>query len=494
MADCAQVEVQLGHLCNNRCVFCVSGHLTHLKSAPLLDPETIKARIRDARAAGQKRLTLLGGEPTVQPFFMDVLRYAVGLGFDEIVVFSNGSRTAHPEIVDEILATGGRFEFRFSFQGATREAHERTTRRKGSFAQLEASLANTAARGQKTTVNMCVVRPNYESVDQFPALLMPHGVRQLHLDMVHPDDMPEVPDLGAVLVRYSDLVGPLERMVRGFPDGFDVNIGNLPYCIAPHLAPWIHHGGQETWTATVDGAGELVPSWNKYERKQRNTVKPDSCRACVFDDKCTGVFRQYADLYGLDELQPVSAERLRELDPGRRVWSVHARAVVARALEGLPSTVSGDESHIEIRVGALVVRLERRGGGAAATDLFGLHIVAGDASALPVLRDLWARLVRAGARSLHPPGEDAFTPATPRVAARLARLRAAVPFAPLTWTELHVAPDRTEVVLEHGAERAVVWLAEKGAGYRVEAGGASPELTRGLRAVMVALGRLPVAA
>ena len=45
-------------------------------------------------------------------------------------------KTARAAYVDEILATGGNYTFRFSFQGGTREAHERTTRRPGSRTNL----------------------------------------------------------------------------------------------------------------------------------------------------------------------------------------------------------------------------------------------------------------------------------------------------------------------------------------------------------------------
>ncbi len=101
-----QAEIQLGHLCNNRCVFCVSGQLTHTRAAPLLDPAELTASIREARAAGATSLTFLGGEPTIQPFFLDLVREAVRLEFDEIVIFSNGSKSARTDLVDQVAATG----------------------------------------------------------------------------------------------------------------------------------------------------------------------------------------------------------------------------------------------------------------------------------------------------------------------------------------------------------------------------------------------------
>src|SRR4051812_38302007 len=101
-----QVEIQLGHMCNNRCVFCVSGQETALGRARPLETDPIIESIRAARAGGHAKLTLLGGEPTLQPGFMDVVREAVALGFEEIVIFTNGAKTARGEFIDEILATG----------------------------------------------------------------------------------------------------------------------------------------------------------------------------------------------------------------------------------------------------------------------------------------------------------------------------------------------------------------------------------------------------
>src|SRR5262249_42155807 len=137
-----QVEIQLGHMCNNRCVFCVSGQETGFGRALPLATAPILERITEAFAAGHRKLTLLGGEPTLQPGFLDVVRHAVGLGFEEIVVFTNGVKTAREGFIEEVLATGGNFTWRISIQGATKESHERTTRRPGSFDRIVRSMGH----------------------------------------------------------------------------------------------------------------------------------------------------------------------------------------------------------------------------------------------------------------------------------------------------------------------------------------------------------------
>ena len=307
-----QIEIQLGHMCNNRCVFCVSGQRTEMRQAFPIAGLPVVERLREARASGIEKVTLLGGEPTIQPEFLDIVRAAVDLAFEEIVVFTNGVKTARAGFVDEVLATGGNFTWRLSFQGGDARAHERTTKKLGSFARLVESLENLHARHQRITVNMCVVRSNFESVAAFPALLLKYGVTQLHLDMIRPLDAGQrtEDEMRDMLPRYSDMVPALEKMIAGFPAGFDVNIGNLPYCIAPQLASVVHHDGNPTLTVAIDGDDALSEPWDKYEVKRRDKVKIDACRTCAFDDRCSGIFDTYRRFYGTEELRPLERKHL----------------------------------------------------------------------------------------------------------------------------------------------------------------------------------------
>ncbi len=72
-----QVEIQLGHMCNNRCVFCVSGQRTAMREALPMPLAPIEARIEAAYEAGHRKITLLGGEPTLQPHFLSAVRRGV---------------------------------------------------------------------------------------------------------------------------------------------------------------------------------------------------------------------------------------------------------------------------------------------------------------------------------------------------------------------------------------------------------------------------------
>lgn len=329
-------EIQLGHLCNNRCVFCSSGQLTAMKIARAVPLEPILEALEAARAAGAWHLTFLGGEPTTHKRFLEVVAKAVELGFEHVVIFTNGVMFPHPGFIDSVVALG-KFEWRISIQGATDEAHVATTERPDSFRRILHGLGELQRRGQLVTANMCVNERSYRSLPEYPALLKQYGVRQLHIDIVRPESTGERNQeyLREIMPRYSDMAPYYDEMLAGFdrwdPD-FDVNVGNLPYCILPKWGSRIHHGGQETVTKSADATG-LEDSMNKYEWHGSLRTYVPGCDECVFRSRCTGIFRVYLELHGKDEFRPVSRADLLALDPTRRNFVLlvepHLRALRA---------------------------------------------------------------------------------------------------------------------------------------------------------------------
>lgn len=509
-----QVEIQLGHMCNNRCVFCVSGQETEVGRAKPLSAAPVIAQLDQAFEKGHRKVTLLGGEPTIQPSFMAVVEHAIQLGFEEIVLFTNGVKTARRSFIEAVVATGGNFTWRISIQGATKESHERTTRKPGSFDRIVRSMGHLKELGQRLTVNMCVVNSNYESVRHFPELLAKYGAVQLHLDMVRPMDAGErtEEEFRQMIPRYSDIAPALREMAAGFPPDFDLNIGNLPYCIAPELASRMHHDGETTDTVAIEGSNKLGRPFDKYFIKRQDKHKPESCRHCVFDDRCNGIFDKYRDFYGYEEFKPVTAERLLQLDPERRLFALHLAPLVERLeaaavpapFSAVSTFVAGDR---ELRVNLLgeeplTLALGPAGGGAASLNVLSVSVVRlprERARARLGLKLLWdvllaaARDVYPQARVWHPLAVDALRgEVRPLLLSRLIRLRQAAPFGALEWTDLHIVNGgyRAELRLHSPGAPVGFWIEEQAgkvkAGYDV---GEAPDqhVVQGLQAIVSAL-------
>lgn len=337
-------EIQLGHLCNNRCVFCSSGQLTQMKIARPVPLEPIVEALEQARAAGATHLTFLGGEPTIHKRFLEALAKAVELGFEHIVIFTNGVMFTHPGFIESVTALG-RFEWRISIQGATEEAHVAVTGRDESFRRIVFGMEKLQRDGQLVTTNMCVNERSYRSLPHYPELIQRYGVRQLHVDIVRPESTGERDEeyLRDIMPRYSDMAPYYAEMLDGFekwnPD-FDINVGNMPYCILPEWGSRVHHGGQETVTKSSDSDG-LEDSMNKYEWQSSLRTHLPGCADCVFRSRCTGIFRVYLEMYGGDEFQPLTRETLAALDPERRNFVLLVEPLLAPlradlAANGLP--------------------------------------------------------------------------------------------------------------------------------------------------------------
>ncbi len=326
-----QIEIQLGHLCNNRCVFCVSGQLSELKRAPQLPDEPIRRQIAAARAAGATKVTFLGGEPTIQRSFLPLLAYTVELDFDEIVIFTNGVMTSRGSFRDRALAVleglgsgmAERVIWRFSLQGGDRQAHDLTTVNPGAWDRIQQSMELVHDAGGRISGNMCVVTHNWRSVPALAEVAARYQLEDLHLDMFRPRDSGDRTKdyLRGLMARYTDMApafrGLIDRCDELLGRDYDVNIGNMPYCIAPELAHKMHHDGQYTVTVAASGQGTTQEGFDKYTDKRSDKHKMAACQGCVFDAQCGGVFDLYAEFHGESEFKTVTAEDLWQLDaPG----------------------------------------------------------------------------------------------------------------------------------------------------------------------------------
>lgn len=308
--SCMEMELNLGHFCNNRCVFCVSGQLTERGLADQAPLDRMRAKIRTAAGQGVKKLTLLGGEPTLHPDFLEVLEEIRQYPFEEVVIFSNGARARDTAFLEEACQKG-RFTWRFSIQGGNAERHDHTTGRKGAFARIEAGLQTLQRLQQRVTVNCCVNGVNREELEELPAFLSRYGVRQLHADMVRPHSVGDrgTEEMDALVVPYPLILPHLRSLLQNallHAPELEVTLGNLPFCLLPEAAPFIVHGTPPTRTITADASGKSLQADQEkqaYQAEERSYV--EVCRSCSARPRCSGIPHAYLHRYGPSEFHPL---------------------------------------------------------------------------------------------------------------------------------------------------------------------------------------------
>lgn len=134
--------------CNRNCRHCYMGRrLTEHGHAAL---ETVTRNLVDYRARGMKKVVFLGGEPCLHPELDAILRMSAQLGYEQIVVDTNGT-VPLPGFQERV-------RFRFGFEGATSEHHD-AIRGAGAFDTAIEAMRRLNHAGGETEVTYTITRP-----------------------------------------------------------------------------------------------------------------------------------------------------------------------------------------------------------------------------------------------------------------------------------------------------------------------------------------------
>lgn len=299
----------------------------------------VLAAIDRAAAIGARRVSFVGGEPTIHPTFRAAAAHALSHRFDEVIIFTNGMSFADDAFLDEMLALGT-FTWRVSIQGGDAETHDRITRYPGAFARIIRGLQRLAERGQRITANVCVAEQSYRTLPQYPALLRAYGVRSFHVDMIRPASagIRSDEELRAMLPRFAAMAPSIAALLSQIDDAepIEVSIGNYPYCLLPQWVHRIHHGGEPTEIVATDDDRQASRIADKYAAQAEKMAYALGCGRCALLTVCRGVAAKYAELFGVDELRPIALEELVRTDTRGVFFLTRAARAHAHAVLGEP--------------------------------------------------------------------------------------------------------------------------------------------------------------
>ena len=277
--------VRVNFHCNQACDFCfVSTHL------PPAGDEAVR---RASAATTADRITLSGGEPTLNPRLPEYVRLAKARTTQPVELQTNAILLDDPERV-RALVEAGLDEAFVSLHASVAETSDAITRAPGTFDRTVVGIDNLVAGGVRTMLNFVICQQNYAELVPFVRMVAsrwPEVTVAISFIAASTDVVPHTPRL---MPRYSEVLPNLaaaldeaKRLgVRVY--GFESMCG-LPLC----LVPW----GPDRFKLIApieDGdTGEFE--------------KPDACRSCALSPRCYGVRRRYVEMYGASELRPVSA-------------------------------------------------------------------------------------------------------------------------------------------------------------------------------------------
>ena len=302
---CTRLELHLTTTCPEKCVFCSEDErMRTFKKFPTTWGRVAKT-LRDYAAQGIEHLHLTGGEPTIHPRFLDVLRLAKKLGM-RTSIGTIGTRLAEPDFAQQALPLLD--EALFSVHGPDAATHDALTRVPGSFdKQLRAIELARQRPGFLLAVNTVMCRPNIEKLPDTVAFLDALGPALIVVSNTTPE--------GAAYEHYEELAVPLATLARVLPQVPSkarqavLRFFGVPMCLlaAEHrmLSNDLHWDPRVTveWNAPERGkvAFSGWPAWDPGRKRARVAA----CTECSMQGVCMGVYARYAELWPTEELTPL---------------------------------------------------------------------------------------------------------------------------------------------------------------------------------------------
>ncbi len=303
-----RLEFHISYECSNSCCFCSENEQFSKIRKGFVPQKEVIDRLKDYRERGFNHVTFTGGEPTLHPDFLLILREAKYLGYTTYCT-SNGVRLSSKVFAEKVFPFLD--EICFSVHGFDAASHNFHTKNSRSFSRIRRALENACDLGNDSFVMVNTIVTPYNVKDLEKILSFVSGyrcVKHILFSVVAPE--------GKGSDNYSRLGVTLETMRKKIPvlvtaaqkKSLVLRFFGLPMCV---LSSFYRFSNDAHWSAraTIELSrnrdGEFFKVTRSY-KPVRNRVKVYKCRACQAKNICGGIFKEYADRFGTEGLVPFS--------------------------------------------------------------------------------------------------------------------------------------------------------------------------------------------
>jgi MoaA/NifB/PqqE/SkfB family radical SAM enzyme len=235
-------------------------------------------------------IILTGGEPTLQPRFLDVLKFIRdNFPKQEIRILTNGRKFIYSDFAKEVLKTDN-LNIAVSLYGPNARIHDSITRAKGSFDQTIKGIANILSlknNGQIIEIRTVISRLSYQHLGQILNLIKERfsSVDRVILIFMEVEGQADK-NFRGVGITYSQVRPFLEKLYPVFNNFKELRLYHFPLCaLEPKFWPFV---------------------WRTLPTKE--VAFNLSCRQCNYKKHCLGIHKGYLEKMGDKEFGPIKEE------------------------------------------------------------------------------------------------------------------------------------------------------------------------------------------
>lgn len=321
-----------GYKCNIKCGFCFYKNEKHQDIKPL-----IYQQLEQGRKYGLLDWDISGGEPSILPYWQDLLRDMKDMGFRNIACITNGYKFANTDFMLK-SKNNGLNELLFSIHGSNEIIHDDMTDVEGSFKHLQLAIDNAIYLNMKIRFNVVVTKNNYLDLPNIVRMCLeyhPVAFNFLPFRIENSADKKNA-------VKYSEIVKYINKSIILLEDYNNVNTNKIkiavrymPFCLFKHLGfkkycvgyiqrvfdeyEWDEYTIRkfenarfnreipeldcktEKWKLQIDALNKSIRHIAGHTSK---------CLRCKYIKVCDGIWKSYADVWGINEFEPIKGVKV----------------------------------------------------------------------------------------------------------------------------------------------------------------------------------------
>ena len=297
-----RLELHLTYTCPEKCVFCSEEHrMQTFRKFPVTWGRVAKT-LRLHAARGVKNVHFTGGEPTIHPKFVSVLRLAKKLGL-RTSIGTIGTMLSREKFAREAVPFLD--EALFSLHGHRADIHDPLTRREGSFERVVKAIETTKKINPNFSlyINTVLTKQNIETLPETVSFAEELGAQLIIVSNTTPE--------GAGSDEYEQLAVSLEDLKRIIPqaavraEDAVLRFFGMPMCLMGKYASWSNDLHWDPRVTVEWGAepGKVVFGGIYSWTPARKRIHVKECDGCARKAVCMGVFDLYAQKWSTSILQ-----------------------------------------------------------------------------------------------------------------------------------------------------------------------------------------------
>jgi organic radical activating enzyme len=296
-ASPAWLEIALDFRCNLRCLGCHACHDTGESMSFAQADELLRA----ARARGVTGLWLGGGEPTLRDDLLALVRRARALGFERVLLQTNGMRLVYPAYVEAMLSAGVS-EVSVNLKSHRAEVHDRLSRA-ACHAVLLQALDVLRAKSVIVSGDVLATQSTLPDLSALTTFYAARGVRRFVVWLLSAADDAGDREVEAEVPRIADLVPYLAGAVAAAEEArVELVTLHTPPCTLP-VALRDRFSPASALGLVV--AGPDGRTFALEDSSFEGGAYLDGCARCAERSRCGGPRADYLRIHGAAEFAPL---------------------------------------------------------------------------------------------------------------------------------------------------------------------------------------------